>query len=569
MDKEIIISPTMFSAPKVMMVQHGMTLRQMIDQMYFSSNIPPACRTYDLVIEIDGEPVDRDRWDIIPGVKSHVLINVPIHGGDGGKNPLRTILSIVVVVVAALVTFWAGGAGGWGTAGALGLTGASATAYGAAVGAVVGSAGMLLVNAIAPIRPAQLSAGSNSKYSDSPTYSLTGARNQATPFGPIPVVLGKHKMFPPYGAAPYTEILGNDEYLRMLFVWGYGRLKIENIKIGETLLSSDGNTVDGQFDGVEIETVEGRAGDPDLTLIPNIVYQDQIGVELINSDGRLVRTARAGVDELSVDYVFPQGLLQIDSNGNRSFCEVMVLVEYREVGTAEWTKILTENIVSTSLLCMNINFISDGTYSIYVSKKGVFSWSYGITEKADNYRITEVEGHYDDITGFHIDSVIDLHPIGTTGLDASADGNNIQIEAGTVYGYEYTGDIIDNNSSALRYGYRWTVDRTKQYEVGLTRVTADAIDDKVLDKVYWSVLRGFRNDHPVTFPYPLAMTAVRIKASGQLQGVIDNLSAIVTSYAPVWDGEKWAGEEPTQSPAALYRLVLTHPANAKRRILPN
>ena len=102
-------------------------------------------------------------------------------GGDGEKNPLRTILSIVVVVVAAVATVWAGGAGGWGTAGALGLSGNAATAYGAFVGAGVATAGMLLVDAIAPIR-----LGSNvsqDPYSSSPTYSISGGTNRANPWG--------------------------------------------------------------------------------------------------------------------------------------------------------------------------------------------------------------------------------------------------------------------------------------------------------------------------------------------------------------------------------------------------
>ena len=42
---------------------------------------------------------------------------------------------------------------------------------------------------------------------------------------------------PPLGALPYTETVGDTQYLRMLFVWGYGPLEISDLRIGETPLS--------------------------------------------------------------------------------------------------------------------------------------------------------------------------------------------------------------------------------------------------------------------------------------------------------------------------------------------
>ncbi|MBD4185358.1 hypothetical protein GUH45_17240, partial [Xanthomonas citri pv. citri] len=72
-----------------------------------------------------------------------------------------------------------------------------------------------------------------------------------TSTGPVTV-----RMTPPYGAEPYTEVQGDDQYLRLLFVWGYGPLDISDIKIGETDIS--------EYDGVEIETRQGYAGDSAL-----------------------------------------------------------------------------------------------------------------------------------------------------------------------------------------------------------------------------------------------------------------------------------------------------------------
>ena len=457
-DRQIIISPSVFLAPKVMEAPEGLTIMQIVTRMYEVSGTHPACRYYDVLVEIDGVPVPRSRWDVIPPADAHVLIHAHVHGGRG-KNPLRTILTILVVVVAAAATWYAGGAGGWGTAGALGLKGAAAAGYGAVVGAAVSTAGMLLVDAIAPIRqPSQKSRS----YSDSDTYFIQGARNQIKPYDPVPVILGRHKMVPPLGTKPYTELLGNDEYLRMLFVWGYGPLKIENIRIGDTPIEN--------YEGVEIETVEGREGDPPLTLMPDVVETEGIGIELVHADGPITRTAKAGAKELSVDILFPHGLLLINKKGKRYAVTVSVSVEYREIGAATWTA-------------------------------------------------------------------------------------------------AHTFTVTDKTTSAIRRGFRWKVNAAKQYEIRLNRITRDIADDHYLDTVTWSVMRSFIGTKPVPFPHPLAMTAIRIKATDQLQGIIDNLSGIVSSYAPVWDKitGKWSGEAVTSNPAALFRLVLTSNANARKR----
>ena len=282
-DTKIIVSPSPFRSPRVCAVPQGMSIRNIVDYIYEQGGVPTLYRNDDFIVEINGELINKDRWNIIPGHKDHVLVYIPVHGSsEGGKNPLRTILSIVVMVVAIAATWYFAGAGGYLSAGALGISkGAAANLYGAVWGAVTMTAGTMLINALFPISVAGLSSESPE---DSPTYSIQGASNRLIPFGTIPVILGTHKFYPPLGAKPYTEIVGDDEYIRMVFVWGYGPLKIRNIKIGDTLLSSDGTTLDGEFEDVEIETVEGRSDDADLTLFPNSVSQSFINIELKKAD---------------------------------------------------------------------------------------------------------------------------------------------------------------------------------------------------------------------------------------------------------------------------------------------
>ncbi len=541
-ERNIIVSPAPFRAPRVVTVPEGLSVYQIV--------MRAGCGCPGVTVEIDGDPVPRARWHELPPAGAHVLIGVPVHGG-GGKDPLRTLLTIAVVV-AAVATGQLYGAT---IAGSLGVTSAAGVSTVTALtSAAVMTAGGMLVNAIAPIRAPELTGGAQS-YADSPTYSLSGARNAANPFGAVPVVLGTHRVYPPYGAAPYTELLGNDEYLRMLFIWGYGPLVISDIKIGDTPIE--------QYSELAVETLSGESDDPDITLVPSSVTQVAVGVTLTQAGGAVVRSAPEGSDEINIDIVFPRGLCYFASDGSRSNYTVNVQVQYREIGAGSWTDISSSIDVPAQTVTLAGFGLATKTYGIYLSSNGYAFSALGTGAIGGCYLIGYATGSF----GAGI-SHYDLSPSGVTGCNVtSSSGAIVSVSSGSIQ----TGslfNVTDATTSALRVGMSWLVDRTKNYEVSLTRTTADTDDSRTLDDVVWTALRGVRNDPPVDFPEPLAMTAVRIKATDQLQGIIDSLNAVVSSVAPVWSGSpaSWDGDpQPTQNPAALFRHVLMHAANARPR----
>ena len=69
-------------------------------------------------------------------------------------------------------------------------------------------------------------------------YRIDGARNEPTPYEPVPIILGKHQVVPDYAAAPYSEFEGDDEWFNMLLCFGAAPLRIRDIKIGDTPLSA-------------------------------------------------------------------------------------------------------------------------------------------------------------------------------------------------------------------------------------------------------------------------------------------------------------------------------------------
>ncbi len=469
----VVAAPHPFKTERVdYLVPEGLTLSEILDMV----QPDPVLMVYAHVF-IGDDLILREFWsNIRPKAGTTITIRVVPVGGGGGKNPLRTILMIAVMAASFILGPGLGTMifqslpliGGL----PLGLSfGIASTLSGILGSAIIGIAGNLLVNLIAPVRSssaAGLSAGGSVR--DSPTLFIEAARNSPRIFGPVPAVLGTHRQVPPLGALSYTEIVGHDQYLRVLVVWGYGPLKIENITIGDTPI--------GVFDEVQIETLEGRPADAALTLFTDSVDQLDLTIALTQAGGWQQRTSGINADELSVDVGFPRGLVAFNDQGKRLDRTVVLQIQYRKVGDSTW---LTPSFTTKT--------VDD-------------SWVSG-----------------DTITFTH------------------------------------------SRTAAVRHGFRWTPAVRGQYEVRVQRTTTDSTDDQVFDDSFWLALRAITNEDPLNFPHPLAVTALVIKATDQLNRTVDELRADVSSYVLDWNGSSWA-EAVSSNPASLFRHVLQSNAMA-------
>lgn len=437
-DIQVAVVPHPFStARRVMFFPPGSSLADIVAR----AQPDPVLRRHAHV-EIGGESVAPEAWARVrpkPGLQVAVRM-VPM-GGGGGKNPLRTVLTLAIAAAAPAV-------GGFFATGIF-AGGGVMTAVGSALSAGVSFAAQLALNALAPPARSRFQG-----VKESQTLFIQGAQNRAQPFARVPRVLGAHRMVPPLGAIPYTETQGNEQYLRMLFVWGYGPLEISDLKIGETPLSS--------FEGVEIETRQGYPADAPLTLYSNSVLQNDLQVALTAAGGPVMRVTDADADEFSVDVTFPRGLFILTSKGAKAVATVAVEIAYRPVGGTSWTE-------------------------------QTFTWS-------------------------------------------AAQG------------------------AALRQSARFRVAKGA-YEVRLRRVTPDTASDSVFDEAVWTALRTVRSVYPVRRS-GLAVTALRIKASDQLSGVIDRFNGVVRAIIPDYDGGAWTPRA-TSNPASIFRHVLQGGANAR------
>ena len=119
--------------------------------------------------------------------------------------------------------------------------------------------------------------------------------------------------------------------------------------------------------------------------------------------------------------------------------------------------------------------------------------------------------------------------------------------------------ISSRKKETVRVGTRFRVSRG-QYEVRVTRVstTHDAAT-AFANELSWSALRTIRSRTPFLVDDTVCMS-LRIKATDQLNGRIDNLTVLATSVLEVYNGNSWS-EQPTNNPAWAYADVWSGVAN--------
>jgi hypothetical protein len=325
-----------------------------------------------------------------------------------------------------------------------------AGSFGAALaGAAISMAITYAASALIGPRPTQ-------SRTESPTYGISSARNGITPFQTVPVVLGTHRMVPPYGATPYTEVVGNAQYLRFVLIWGYGPVDVSDIRIGNTPIG----------DYVDVDTEHDFNGSAtQLDLYPADASQEDLSIRLTTD--YVERTTPRLTTEIGVTFTFPAGLFKQNDKGQRVNTSVRIIGQYRLVGAGSFTDWFDE------------------------------------TYKDDTAKVKRVS----------------------------------QRQRGLTSG---------------------------QYEVRVRRTVAQSNSAKISDSCIWTDLRSFNTASEPVLLSGIAKSAFRIKATGQLNGIVNQLNALVSLKIPTWNGSAWTtATSATSNPAAIFRYVLKGAPNKK------
>jgi hypothetical protein len=273
-------------------------------------------------VYINDAKVPNPYWArVYPLPGTITTINVIPQGGDD-KNP-------IALLVGAL-TLGAGAAFGAHVAAGGTFLGLSGTAALVAGNLAIGYAGYLANKHF--VKPPNQRLPSVSQ--DTPIQSITGVSNRANPFGAIPVIFGKTKMYPPLAVKPFTEIIDNEQYLRMLFAIGYQdsthNLSISDIKIGNTAITN--------YSEFEMEYTTPFAS---LTQaeqdrwFPNI-SEESLSSALTQAAGWITQTTTASTTGILVDITFPALVAFSTSDGTKSPVIVDFEIEYKPNGGATW-----------------------------------------------------------------------------------------------------------------------------------------------------------------------------------------------------------------------------------------
>ena len=162
-----------------------------------------------LMLRVNGAWLLRADWDrwAMPGdvIEWH---EIP----QGGQTS-RTVLSVILLIVVAVFQPELLAAYG---------------SYAAAASAAIIIVGNALINALVPIQAPNNGAG-GAGVAPGSVYSVATAANQARLGQPIPVIYGRHRVFPDYAAQPYVEYLRkpdgtdtNDQYFHGIYCIGHG-----------------------------------------------------------------------------------------------------------------------------------------------------------------------------------------------------------------------------------------------------------------------------------------------------------------------------------------------------------
>jgi len=325
------------------------------------------------------------------------------------------------------------------------------------VGAGLAAAGAALANSLVP-------ALQDRRQSDAATeesYQVDGWRNRLDPGVAIPFPVGRIRMAPTFAARPFIEVIGDDQYITGLFVWGHGRLDISDLRIGDTAVED--------FRDIEIETREGTEGDAAITLVREQVVEDRLNVELEPFDSApawQTWTTCRQADRVRLVFHWPGGAYGFTKDGDRVNIQVSVGVQARPVGTQTWTDILPASP----------------------------SW------------------------------------------------------------------FSSRETSAFFRQLEWDLPARGQYEVRVYYAN-NVPNARISQRLTWITAAGIRRQAPITYEGPLALTAVRVRASEVANGTLDALNGIVQRYAPTWNGSTWESAL-SRNPAATALAVLQSQAGA-------
>ena len=286
------------------------------------------------LVSINGHQIDQQHWHLVrPKVGTTLAVTVM----PRDRETLRAVGFIGLAIVSAVTGNWV----------AAQYFGSSAFAA-AVVGAGVYAVGAMAINALLPLETTTFD---QENITRSQSLNVGAPRNRLMPYAPLPILLGKMRMYPNQAALPYTSYSGGEQSVTMLLYLGMKQICVDKstARLGETLLSS--------LSGVTAEYDTGCGENKPITVYTDSVYEDSVNSKVsycvttqatkpptecddITSTALIKRT-QDNSDKAQVELRWLSGLILYKADGRQLAQAVGFNIDYRKVGDSKWTKFST------------------------------------------------------------------------------------------------------------------------------------------------------------------------------------------------------------------------------------
>ena len=309
-------------------IQQPKTVWQLVKEQKVDLTMPILCL-------INGVPVMRENWNDLLNDNDIVnIVSLPLGGGGGGSNPVRIVLTVAVIVASVY------------TGGAVGA--AYGAGWGAAAAAGVSISGGILVNTLVPTPKPTLNGMTSSSYTQSPTYSLQAQGNSARLGNPIPVIYGRHLIYPDFAAQPYYRYQNNEQYVYQLHCIGQGSYDVEQIRVEDTPISA--------FKEITYKIV--NPGENNTLFNEDVVTSAEVaGQELLKGvivGGFVLNPTESEINKIEIDVACQRGLYYANDNGGLSEKTVQWRVDARLIddednALGDWFALATETLTGSTV----------------------------------------------------------------------------------------------------------------------------------------------------------------------------------------------------------------------------
>lgn len=578
------------------------------------------------LVTVNGMMIEKDFWGVTKLRDTDTVIISPKIGSGEGGQIFKQVAIIAITAVASVLLTPAGGA-----------TIGSALAV-AAVSVVTA----LAFNALIPPPVPKLGGAGSSGIDNSQMYAISGQSNEMRRLGIVPKVYGTHRMFPLLAAAPYTELTVDPrngetvQYLYCIYDFGLGTVVVDDIKIGDTPLTTD-SFEDFEYRLVDPAKPDEDADDYDSSLEKEFKsYKNRrivtpLSISYVADGDESIQFAddnnAANPQELVLDFVAPNGLYGITSNGDIVERQVKMQVDFALVGSSEWRSYNDLNFVDsfssiggTEVVDFQVQFFGVATpalgagYYSYVTQSTVYN---NLNSNKDFYLYVCVQPlttklllYTDD---FEIGAKIFYGPRYLGTIQSFVNNGNGSTEVtltgpmtnrtdiiayrqvkhrisgvdsyGAPYDMQWVRSSSHEASALLISGartapvyasLRFTPKIAGQYRVRVRReisigaytsrldpTTNEMVPQKA-DTIAWQGLTTAYKIVPIDTTKRHVFLELKIKATNQLNGSVANLSAVVSSVIPIYDADTETWTRGvTSNPAWVFADMLTGEVNKK------